>query len=436
MIRRARPNRGIALILSFLVLTVLTVVVMQLVYTARVEESLARNFRDGLENLTAARSGVVCAKAVLLESWDDFDSPEAAWTLEQSDIELGEARVSFTLADEEGKLNLGLITDQNAQRKGWARGVLIRLLTLARARSDNPDEPSPTKLFETLVEWAERGDTGRDFKPGGGGLGEEARDRRFLTLTELLFLEGFTRDLLFGEKRSASEEAEALEKRVAERAEDVDSDDFDLDTIRTEDEEEEEEGPVPLAEVLTVWGDGRINLNTAHVMLLQAMHPGMTGALAQALDDKRREAREPEAPPEGQPPPPPPPEGEEAPLEKPGFRTVDEIKEVEGIINSEVTPPLDIHKDLTPFLKVKSHVYRVRVVVENEKLTQRFEAILGAGDEGAPGAAAPTAGSGGETKGEGGGETKGEGTSGGGGEGGTPQDDKPEIRVLKMVQLD
>ncbi|MHC4600598.1 MAG: hypothetical protein ACYS47_16500, partial [Planctomycetota bacterium] len=386
MNRRARSDRGIALILSFLVLTVLTVVVLQLVYTARVEESLARSFRDGLENLTAARSAVVCAKAVLLESWDTFDSPEAAWTLEQSDLELGEARVSFTLTDEEGKLNLRLITDSNPQKKGWSRGVLLRLLTLARAASENPDEPSPTKLAETLVEWAERGDTGRDFKPGGGGLGEEARDRRFLSLSELLFLEGFTRELLWGEKRSASEEAEALEKRVAERQEALDEGDFDEDSIS---------------------------------LLLQAMHPGMTEELAVALDDKRREAREPEPPPEGQPAPPPPPQGEEAPLEKPGFRTVAEIKDVEGIIDSTKTPPLDIHKDLAPFLKVKSHLFRVRVVVENEKLTQRFEAILGAGDEASPGGSAPVEGAEGETKGEGEGEGGGEGETGGGGEEGT-----------------
>ncbi|MHC4777673.1 MAG: hypothetical protein ACYTFG_03740 [Planctomycetota bacterium] len=443
MKRSVGGRRGIALILSFLVLTVLTVVVMQLVYTARVEQSLARNFRDGLENLAAARSGVECAQGVLLESWDRFDSPEAAWTLEQSGIEVGEAEVSFSMLDEESKFNLRLISDRNNQVKGWARGVVLRLLTLARANSENPDEPSPSELMETLLDWAERGDTGREFKPGGGGLGEEARDRRFLSLEELLFLKGFDEDLLFGEKKSAKEEEEEIKKRAEERLENIDSATDVDDLLDTTGEEDEEDEPVPLAELLTVWGDGRINLNTAHVLVLQAMHPGMTAELAGALDSRRREPREPGGTQGGDTPPPPP--DENTPMEEPGFRSVAEIKDIEGIIDTSKTPPLDIHKDLTQTihaLKVKSHVFRVRVVVRNERLTQRFEAIVSTTEE-------ATAGTGGESETEtkkkaepsetdegGEGEKKnGEGT-GSGAE--TPQGpvEKPDFQVMKVVQLD
>ncbi|MHC5036718.1 MAG: type II secretion system minor pseudopilin [Planctomycetota bacterium] len=460
MFSGAKKNRGIALILSFLVLIVLTVVVMQLVYTSRVERSLARNFRDGLENLYAARSGFVLAKGVLLSDWDAFDSPEADWMRERTGIEAGEITISFVILDEEGKFNLRLITDPDEKKKAWARGVLQRLITLARERTRNSKEPSPQKIFETLVRWAERGETGRDFQPGGGGSGEEGRDRRFLSLKELLFIEDFTDELLYGEKISAKEEAEAIKKSATDKLDALTEGNLEdlVDTLDDEEEEgeEEEEDPIPLAEILTVWGNGKINLNTAPLIVLQSLHPQMTAELASALDERRKEPREPdleEGNTQGGGFPSATPAGEEEALEKPGFRAVNEIKDIEGIVDAAKTPPLDIHEDIKTFLKVKSKVFRVRVIVKNEQLTQRYEAILTGAPKGGeeeptatpadPASKAPPQQKGDEPPPEGGDEPP-PADAPPPGEGPTPSTEpaqdqpvtKPEFRILRVVELD
>jgi len=407
---RSGDRRGIALILCFLVLTLLSVVVLQLVYTAQVERSLARNFRDGLENDCAARSGAELALGILAAEWGPFDSPQAEWTRERSGIEAGGATVSFTIADEEGKFNLGLIVDADEARRTWARTVLRRLLEIAREGTEDPEEASAESLMETLVKWGERGEAKEGFKPGGGGLGQEEKERRFLTLQELFFLEGFTETLVYGEKKTAAEEQEALRARAGESG-------LDLGKARTvEDlawnlqaksaETTEKKGPVPLADVLTVWGDGKINLNTAPLAVLRALHPEMTAELAEKLDLKRREIPK---PPEGQgTPPPASAPGVTAALPKPGFRSVDEIRQVEGIVDASKAPPLDLHKDIKDRVKVKSFLFRVRVVVKNERLTQRWEAVVKA-DTGqatatpAPGGTPPAQPTGeGEKKDEGG----------------------------------
>lgn len=437
-------ERGIALILSFLVLMVLTVVVLQLVYTSQVERGLARGFRDGLENTWAARSGVVLAEGLLLEQWDRFDSPEADWMAERAGIEMGEASLSFRIEDEERKFNLRLIVDEDDEKRQWARGVLARLLAVARRNATDADEPSATTMTETILRWAERGDTGTDFKPGGGGLGESSRARRLVSLRELLFLDGFTETLVFGERLTAKEEEKALAERAEEAMEERETDL--TDPFETLEEaalaEEEEEKPVPLAEVLTVFGDGRINVNTAPRALLLAMHPAMTEELADAIEDARSTPPETSQGAQAGATPPPGADAGEAP--PPGFRNLNALREIEGMVDASKTPPLDIVEDIGSYLKVKSAVFKVRVIVENEQRTQRYEAYLQAMVEEEP---EETEGEG-EGEGEetgGGGETEGEGEEGEPAEpapsepvdeGPVPPSERPPFRVLRLQELD
>ncbi|MCU0722185.1 MAG: general secretion pathway protein GspK [Planctomycetes bacterium] len=374
MMHDTHRRRGIALILCFLVLTLLSVVVLELVYTAQVERSLARNSRDGLENETAARSGAELAAAILAEEWGTFDSPEAEWARERSGIPAGGAELSFSVADEEGKLNLGLVVHPDEAVRTWARAALRRLLELAREGTDDPEEPSAEAMMEAIVKWGERGEAKEGLKPGGGGLMQEDKVRRFLTLRELLFLEGFTESLVFGERKTAGEEAKDLRSRAGERGLAF-GDAGSLEELATSLDEEAAgaaKEAVPLADVLTVWGDGKVNLNTAPLPVLQALHPSMTADLVAKLDQKRREI-------------PKPPEGAGAGVPP----AADELRQIEGFVDTSKTPPVDLATALKDRVKVKSSVFRVRIVVKNERLTQRWEAVVKA--DGGQAAAAPAA---------------------------------------------
>jgi general secretion pathway protein K len=383
----ARISRGIAMVLAIVVLAILSVVVLQLVFTTRVEVALSQNSRDEHESDRAADAAVELARIYLKsedrERPDLLDDP---WAVKKTGIKLGHTAVDMEIFDEERKFNIRLLLSENEGVRDWAEAVLLRLVKLAREREEDAEEElDPEKVVERIVDWARKGETGQRSAPGEQRAGEEAADLRLITIAELLFLEGITHRMVFGEKPAPGEEEE-------EAAESASEDSLDA-------EEEEEEENIPLADVLTVHGDGRVNINTAPKEVLMALHEGITEEVA----DKILEAREAEPGAEGEdgsaPPPPtaPPPPGDGAASEDPtaakGFQTVAELRSVEGMVQQD--RQLDILGDLlrvtgkTPRtgkgqtedyrdapLRVRSRFFRVGLLLRSRTSMRRVTAIL------------------------------------------------------------
>ena len=176
------------------------------------------------------------------------DALSEPWA-QPAEITVGPATVSITILDTLSRLKLndivdgqGAVVDQPDVEDPKDR--VYRLLTLI------PDkETSDNDLMEALIDWLdhappEQAETGR--------FETNAKNAPLYTMKELLLAPGFTPAVLYGWSQ-------------------------------------EDGAPVPgLVQFLTSrWGDGRVNVNTAPLEVLQALSPHMTLERAQILANYR-----------------------------------------------------------------------------------------------------------------------------------------------------
>jgi general secretion pathway protein K len=113
--RILKGEKGVALVLTLLILTLLVVAGLELNRASRVEANLAGNFRDLTQAYYIARSGVEIARGVLQEDNQSF-GPEAKWRqFEALSLFSGqlfsEGSFSGRIEDESAKFNPNALID-------------------------------------------------------------------------------------------------------------------------------------------------------------------------------------------------------------------------------------------------------------------------------------------------------------------------------------
>ncbi len=134
-----RNERGIALVITLLVVALLTIIVVEFTYSAEVDAHMARNALNALQASMLARSGVNLGEAFLLHDDDpQVDSYTEDWgnmDLLNSQLILPDnMRLRVQIVDEGGKLNINLTRPPRVQE-------------LVTARRAGPNSP-PTQLFQ------------------------------------------------------------------------------------------------------------------------------------------------------------------------------------------------------------------------------------------------------------------------------------------------
>ncbi len=116
-----RPQAGIALILTIWLLTVLTAVVAEFMFSTRLKAAAERNSRDGLRAYALAMAGYYSALEALgpevkyLSLEEDgqlllHHSPEEEGVPAlKTDVTLGRGTFSYTIADEDGRININKV---------------------------------------------------------------------------------------------------------------------------------------------------------------------------------------------------------------------------------------------------------------------------------------------------------------------------------------
>jgi general secretion pathway protein K len=134
-----RNERGIALVITLLVVALLTIIVVEFTYSAEVDAHMARNALNALQASMLARSGVNLGEAFLLhddsalvdsytEDWGNMDLLNSQLILPDN------MRLRVQIVDEGGKLNINLTRPRRPQD----------LLAAQRAGANS----SPTQLFQ------------------------------------------------------------------------------------------------------------------------------------------------------------------------------------------------------------------------------------------------------------------------------------------------
>ncbi|NOT95308.1 MAG: type II secretion system minor pseudopilin GspK [Nitrospira sp.] len=240
-------ERGIALLLTLLVLTLLVALILEFDVEARREYRDAAAFRDNFKASVLARAAVQAARGVLQQDFikdkqtgEFFDAPTDIWAFPISNYAIGDGVLSAQIEDERGKLNLNDLTaggDPIAKKTKVLR--FKRLFELVQV---NPD------LVDAIVDWVDQ-----DEVPEASGAegpyyqtlrpSYRAANAPLQTLLELRLIKGMTPDL--------------IEK---------------------------------LSKVVTVYpqeGESRVNVNTASLLVLQALDPRITQGVASDIIQAR-----------------------------------------------------------------------------------------------------------------------------------------------------
>ena len=244
---RRSDERGIALLLTLLVLTILVALILEFDAEARREYRDAAAFRDNFKATVLARASVQAARGVLQQdllkdkqAGQSFDAPTDIWALPITNYPIGDGILNAKIEDELSKLNLndlGISGDETAhKRKVQQAKRLFELLQI------NPD------LVDAIVDWVDK-DENQELS-GAESLyyqtlnpSYKAANAPLQTLLELRLIKGMT--------------PEIIEK---------------------------------LSRLVTVYpdiGPNKVNLNTADPLVIQALDPGITPSMVAAIVQAR-----------------------------------------------------------------------------------------------------------------------------------------------------
>lgn len=154
MMRKLSDQSGTALIATLLAVALLTVTVVDFLYSTWVERSLAAGFRDDTRALKAVRSGVDAARAILIEDkkadqGNDIDHLGEYWATPSIPIPIGDTYIFVTITDESGKIDINKLAGNRMADK--LQPVFRRLLDILEL-----DET----IADAITDWIDDDDEG------------------------------------------------------------------------------------------------------------------------------------------------------------------------------------------------------------------------------------------------------------------------------------
>ncbi|HET6466508.1 MAG TPA: type II secretion system minor pseudopilin GspK [Nitrospiria bacterium] len=129
--RPFRNDRGIALLLTLVILVLLTAIIVEFDYGAKVNLITAGNFRDEVRAIYLAKSGVAGARAALKDDaihHGAYDDLTELWAQPIPAYPVGDGTVSIEVSDESGKIDLNRLGDKQSQVRTDTANMFKRFL--------------------------------------------------------------------------------------------------------------------------------------------------------------------------------------------------------------------------------------------------------------------------------------------------------------------
>ncbi len=291
-------RKGFALVLTLVITALMVAVTAELIHQVYVDTSLSRGFRDGQQASLLAESGIEGGKKLLQMalSGQGYSSLSDKWAQPfKLDDETGS--ITITAVEESGKICLNDLAQNTVTHETLKR--LGKQLEL------------PDDIWIALSDWI---DTNDETQSGGAESTYymtlkspyRARNGKLATLSELSLVKGFTPTVI-----------EKLKNYVTVYSE------YGTSTI----------------------GTAKININTAPIKVLIALHSQINNDLANKLDFERKL--------------------------KP-FSSVGELSRIQGFDK--------ISQDLVTSCSVKGAVYRITSVARVKDTSRTVEAVINQND--------------------------------------------------------
>ena len=270
-------NRGIALLITISVTTILVAAALEYNRRARFEVLATAAVRDRLTLSYMASSGVHAAMALLIKdkAESNFDTLQEDWANPEKideiiqEIPFDNGKLSVAITDELSKIQVNALVKFPDSRQFNASQVMIweRMLNLIGSEDDLQDDSNPVSIVNAAKDWLDSGDD----EATTGLTGAESsyyeeqdppyasRNGPLADLSELLLIKGLTPQLYYGTK-----DAPGLANYM---------------TVH---------GLAVGAGTSFTW-PGRININTADIPVLAALLGTENQDLAQAFYEFRQE---------------------------------------------------------------------------------------------------------------------------------------------------
>ena len=227
-----RRHRGFALIMAIVVVSLLTLIVVEFAYEMQVEAALANNSLLDLQADYAARSAVNFVKALLRDSMIEkgqrsstnpsglasvsFLDEWAKWTPLYQEysgqipepLEIGDAKVYMQIVDEDSKINVNRLVKVNPstpqptsldQQTELDQTVLRQIAELYMVFGIDP------LLIEMLADWIDPDEMPRtefgsenDYYQNVGEIPYSCKNWQLDTIDEMLLIHGYNRRVMFG----------------------------------------------------------------------------------------------------------------------------------------------------------------------------------------------------------------------------------------------
>ncbi len=303
--RRSRVD-AFALMMVFVLVTALSFVTLEFTRSSTINLRMAINSSQAKKALYYAFGGYKTALTVLKIDTNEYDGPGDYWYGELPPIPFEEGIITVTIEDEKARFNIQeLVTEYGIEDK--RRRVMLERIFDALYLDKS--------VIDAITDWQDSDDI-----PQGTGAeayyyaartpSYEVRNAPMITTGELLLVKDVEREMLFLPPSARS--ALVLE------------------------------GYKPLYDYLTVYGDGRININTAAYPVLLSLSQDMDETIVDDVLEYRQENP---------------------------FKRVEDVKNVESV--SEV-----LYDEIAPLITVKSDIFRITATGSAGRFMRTITAVI------------------------------------------------------------
>ncbi len=251
----AKPKqKGFIVVVVLCIIICMAVLLLGFNYQSRTNLRAVGDFQKSAQALNCAKAGLNVAIAAI-KSKDETDTKKTSPNLlsQESTIDIGDGKCSITITEENAKLNVNLLKDKNGKPNRTGIDQLLRLIDLL-----NKDHSDYSRigygLVPAIIDWTDRDDKVIRLpfiKYENSGAESDyyanletpykCKNAQFEVTEELLLVKGITQD-------------------VFERIRDY----------------------------VTVYGDGKININCASKRVIESLSEKMDPVLAQMIIDRRK----------------------------------------------------------------------------------------------------------------------------------------------------
>ena len=270
MIKKTGKNkdRGFVLIAVLLIISVLVTIILEFNYESRMKLHLSDNFHNASKALNYAEAGISIATASLKQN-ENILSDEKFIPLfsGQVHVPVENGYCTILVRDESGKINVNALKTPDGKIVRHRVDQMLKLIDLLNYQIQG-QSPVSYSLIPAIIDWVDYDDevTFLPFvkRENEGAESDYYRDlidpykcknAPFETLDELLLVKGMTPTILHGRAGDKTRNIEPVDG---------------------------------IGRYLTIYGDGKININEASPMVVLSLSEKMSPSLANNIVEQRR----------------------------------------------------------------------------------------------------------------------------------------------------